>query len=443
MIGPKRLATLVLLLAVCLSLVSANIFRQNGYWRLYENNRRRSLERSGQSSEAGPELRRIKLARHESVRKSMNDENVVVLNKYAHLKLKYAQPEGQEQQVGGPVPEPLSNYMDAQYYGEIALGTPPQPFKVIFDTGSSNLWIPSKQCWSPACWVHKTYTSSASSTYVKDGRSLEIRYGSGSMKGFLSKDTLDLAGLKVRNQTFGEATTLPGITFVAAKFDGILGMGFETISQDKVTTPFANMIQQRLVPAPVFSFYLNRDQSKSPGGEIIFGGIDQNYVDGEIQYTPVTREGYWQFKMDKIEMRGGKMNSSARLELGACKDGCQAIADTGTSLIAGPTAEVLKLNEQIGAIPIVGGEYVLPTCDLSALPELVFTINGVEFPLKPEQYVLQVSQMGKTICLSGLFGIDIPGKPLWILGDVFIGPYYTVFDYGNKRVGFARTKSQS
>jgi len=329
----------------------------------------------------------------------------------------------------------LKNYLDAQYYGIITLGTPGQVFKVVFDTGSANLWVPSRHCsvTNLACWLHNRYYDTSSSTFRNNGKPFAIRYGSGSCDGYLSEDRLNMGGVVV-NQTFAEILHEPGITFVAAKFDGILGMAFGRISVDHVPTPFDNMVAQKKLK-PVFSFYLSRDPEAKEGGEITLGGIDESRYTGGITYTKVTKEGYWQFNVDKMDVDGD--NTTV-----ICPNGCKAIADTGTSLMAGPVKEVERLNYKLGGTPIVSGQFVVDCYKVPTLPTVNIYIEKRKFSLKGTDYVLQVDQAGQKMCILGFMGINIPEPmgPLWILGDVFIGPYYTVFDAANKRVGFAVTK---
>jgi len=285
--------------------------------------------------------------------------------------------------------------------------------------------------------THNKYNSKKSSTYVRNGTEFGIQYGTGALTGFLSTDTLTVAGLEVKGQTFGEAVHQPGITFVAAQFDGILGMGFPQISVDGVVPPFQNMIAQNLVEESVFSFWLSRNPSAEKGGEITFSGSDPNHFKGDITWTPITRQGYWQFKVNGVEVEGGRPGEFWKF----CDGGCQMIADSGTSLIAGPSDEVKRINKLIGGIPFVNGEVIVPCSRIPNLPAISFNIEGTIFTLKGEDYILKIDQpeTGASTCLSGFIGMDIPspGGPLWILGDVFMGRYYTIHDYGNSQVGFA------
>jgi len=336
---------------------------------------------------------------------------------------------------GGAPTVPITDYQDAQYYGPITIGTPAQPFKVVFDTGSSNLWVPSSKCpiTVPACDLHNKYHSDKSSTYKANGTAIAIQYGSGAMKGFLSQDTVVMGGLTVTGQTFAEATAEPGVSFILSKFDGILGMAFVNISADGVTPVFYNMISQNLLEAKLFSVWLSKNPQGQNGGSLVLGGLDSTLYTGSINYVPLISDTYWAFTVGDFQLGNTSLNFCP-------SGGCNAIADTGTSLIAGPTEAVSALNAKLGAVT-VNGEGIFTSCDvINTLPNIQIVINQITYTLTPKDYVLQVTADGKTECLSGFMGIDIPTPPgpLWILGDVFISTYYTVFDFGGNRLGFAQ-----
>ena len=254
------------------------------------------------------EILRIPLFRMRTTRRMLRDigieETVADQNKYHKREV-----------------EPLHDYLNAQYYGNITIGTPPQTFSVVFDTSSSNLWIPSQHCWSPACWIHTKYIAVKSNTYKKNGTKFSINYGSGSLSGYLDVDTVTVAGLTVKSQIFGEATSVPGVAFIAAKFDGILGMEYPKVSPAGFMPFPYNLLNQdrELLDEPVFSFYLSRSSSAAEGGELILGAVDNSRFTGEITYVPVLKRGYWHFHMDEIYVQGEGIFAMF------CRKGCNAI----------------------------------------------------------------------------------------------------------------------
>ncbi|XP_010241433.1 PREDICTED: aspartic proteinase-like isoform X3 [Nelumbo nucifera] len=437
----------------------------------------------------------------------------------------------------------LNNYLNSQYFGEIGIGSPPQNFTVVFDTGNSNLWVPSSKClFSVNCHFHPAnYIAGRSSTYKNIGNNNNLYYGSRSISG---RDDVQVGNVIVKDQAFTENTREGSHALLLGEVDGVMGLGFQEKPAGNILPIWYNMAEQGLVNRKAFSFWLNRNQESEEAGEIVFGGVVPKHFRGEHTYVPVTRKGYWQVEIGDF-LIGNRST-------GFCKSGCTAIVDSGTSLIAGPTSIVSQINHAIGAetvtdmdcrqlVRTVGEivmdllisqqiqpdsvcsmislcksdvnrtqhhhvsnyngletivasrtkerssavqgfpcslcnvmvsvmkillkrdfvldkivEYVAQLCEhhnsllhgrsfvdcnsISDMPNVAFTIGNKTFHLTPEQYIVKTGEGNAAACHSAFVPLDVPpaaGGPLWMLGDIFMGVYHTVFDFDKLQVGFA------
>lgn len=125
-------------------------------------------------------------------------------------------------------------------------------------------------------------------------------------------------------------------------------------------------LSQGVVQEPVFAFWLNRDlQGQGHGGEITFGGKDPNHYTGKITYVPLSAETYWQFEVDSVGVYGTKLSTRF-----------QAIADSGTSLLAGPTEIINKIQVVALLTQIVmytPSTYLLPSFETSDVVVVFWT----------------------------------------------------------------------
>ncbi|KAJ8370244.1 hypothetical protein SKAU_G00102720 [Synaphobranchus kaupii] len=316
---------------------------------------------------------------------------------------------------------PMHNILDIEYVGIISIGTPPQSFTIFPDTGSSNLWVPSVYCHSDACSNHHKFNPSLSSTFRATNIPVAVGYYTGSMTGFLGYDTVNVGGIVDTNQVFGLTETEPGSFLYYSPFDGFMGLAFPDMASSSATPVFDNMMKQGLVSQDIFSIYLTRNHAS--GSAVIFGGYDSTYFTGQINWVPVTTQGYWQIAIENVMING---------QVVACAHGCQGIVDSGTSLIAGPPSEVIVIQEQIGA---TSDKYIINCQNIGSMPDVTFTINGLQYTLPPNAYVRQVYGQ----CFSGFEFIDLPSAQgeMWVLGDVFMREYYSIFDRTNNMVGLA------
>ena len=328
--------------------------------------------------------------------------------------------------LGGAGKVVISEFEDAQFYGPISLGTPPVTFQVVFDTGSSNLWVAAANCSILDCGLKPRYDGTKSSTFVANGTAFKIDYASGPVSGELESDVVNVGGLTART-TFAQIDDPSGLgpAFLLGQFDGILGMAFQTISVDDIPPVFADFVAEGVLDEPVFAFYFDSDGNN---GELELGGVDPAHFKGPLVTVPVSSATYWEVKMDALKVGGVNATAVRR-----------AVLDTGTSLLAGPIAEVAAIAKTVGAQPLINNEYLVDCSKVASMPNITIEMGGHSFLLTSKDYVIDVENLHLE-CLLGIAGIDIPAPagPLWILGDVFQRVYYTAYYFSAPyHLGFA------
>lgn len=325
---------------------------------------------------------------------------------------------------GNKEPIQIDDFVDAQYYGPVSIGTPKQDFMVVYDTGSANLWVPAENC-SLSCWFHPRFNAGASSTYADNGTIFNIMYGSGPVNGYEGADTVTLGNWKITNQVFAQITNASGLgaAFLLSKFGGIMGLGWPSISVTRATPVFFDLIQQRPDMQQVFAFYLPNTGGNH--GTFTLGGVDHSRFTGELHNVSLTEMTYWQTTMDSFMVGTEKLHGTARIVL-----------DSGTSTLTGPTEYVTKFAKMVNATQLMPGRYTVPCGNVDSLPHLHISIGGKVWTLEGKDYVINDEDVE---CLLGMMGIDIPppAGPLWIMGDIFMRKVYTVFDAANTQLRFA------
>lgn len=325
--------------------------------------------------------------------------------------------------------QPYSDNYDDVYRGEISLGTPPQNFTVLVDTGSTDLWVIDSRCQTTACkgapssgYNKHQFNKDVSSTFSQTSRGFTI---SGWCSGTIETDTFALAGLGQNKQDFGLANTVVDY-FGLTPVDGVFGLAWPANTQLDTPSPLWNMLDS--LDAPLFTIWLDRrakPQEETLGGLITYGALDNEHCEAQVDYVALSSLTYWQFPMTRFSI--GSYSYSAK---------SQAISQTA-AWIGAPTSAVAGIASATGAkFDQINYLYTLP-CN-GNYPDMIFTIGGRAYNVPSEEYVIDLG-LGGGKCALAVYELGGGGfGPDWILGYTWIRTYCNIHDIGQRRIGFAR-----
>lgn len=307
--------------------------------------------------------------------------------------------------------------------GPLLVGTPPQVLSVAFDTGSGNVLLPAVACHSPACLARRSYDPARSATAKRVApQSAEVKVAGGSLSGNAFRDRLCLGaeGELCTETGLVAATAMSDEPFGLLPFDGVLGLGTSGGSLGVGFSFLDGLAGAETLEANRFAVWLSTEDDHEDS-EITFGKVSQARIASDILWQPLSgNTGMWQTTMQDLSVDGVKLNLCGT-------KGCQAAFDTGTGVIAGPSALIQAI---LGALNIA-----VDCTNYRALPMLGFVFSGFTLNIEPADFV----QRTGSGCLHQFLALDLPPPqgPALLLGAPFLQRYYSVYDAGSLRIGLA------
>ncbi|RBA21792.1 hypothetical protein FPRO05_00141 [Fusarium proliferatum] len=298
-----------------------------------------------------------------------------------------------------------------------------QTFKLIYDTGSADLWVYSNESSPFQSLDHPTYVPTSSAELLKN-YNWSIKYAFGSeVSGVVYTDTVK-AGPVVAHKQAVEAATIIQAEFAS---DGILGLAFSTINtvQPKKQKTFFETLLPTL-KKKVFAANLRLDGKPATWD---FGYIDDTKFKGKIAYTPVVSQKYWSMNVSTYAIGKGSFTSS-KMTVG------EVLVDCGTSLVYLPEAVVNDYYSHIKGYKLLeGGSRTFP-CN-STIPDFHFKIDSTTLSIPGRDVNYTVYDPAERTCV-GAIQTQLNSK-YSVLGNLFMRNYYVVHsqEEATPKLGFA------
>lgn len=273
------------------------------------------------------------------------------------------------------------------YFSQVDFGSKNKTFLLVIDTGSSDTWVYSSNCSAQACSNHETLGADDSDTLEVSSNVYRVSYGSGIVSGILARDDISFAGFGVKVE-FGLTISVTS-QFVNFPIDGIMGLGFPTLSTQGVDGILDVLVNNNLIDSRTFSIALSRASDGLNDGAIQFGGINEDYYTGTMEFSDSDSEhGYWEIVVDDAAHSGTSYGFGPR----------NAIIDTGTSLILLAPDDAYAFHLGIDDSRSDGSSFAVP-CNTTQTIDI--TISGVTYSIPPIDWVgAPVEETAVNYCLS-------------------------------------------